>query len=127
MSRNSKEKGIIGENIACEYINNKGFSLILRNYRKKWGEIDIIAEKDKKIHFFEVKSITVKSFNSKLIHFPEENVHNLKMSHIKRVVETYFSENYKGLDVPFAFHVICVYLNFGNKLARVKMIENIIL
>ena len=52
------ELGVIGEEIACKFLVKHGFKVILRNYRKKWGEIDIIAEKDEKIHFIEVKSVS---------------------------------------------------------------------
>lgn len=37
--------GKIGENIACEYLKNKGYKIIERNFRRKWGEIDIVCFK----------------------------------------------------------------------------------
>ena len=45
------ETGKIGERIATNFLTKKGFNLICQNYRKKWGEIDIVMEKDKIIHF----------------------------------------------------------------------------
>lgn len=52
------EIGKSGEDMACEYLVNKRFTIIERNFRKKWGEIDIIA-KDLKgvLVFVEVKTI----------------------------------------------------------------------
>lgn len=44
-----------GEDIACRYILKKGYEIIERNYRKGRYEIDIIAEKDNTLVFFEVK------------------------------------------------------------------------
>lgn len=32
-----------GEEIACQYLKNKGYNIVARNFRKKWGEIDIIC------------------------------------------------------------------------------------
>lgn len=32
-----KEVGDLGENIACEYLKNKGFYVVGQNYLKKWG------------------------------------------------------------------------------------------
>lgn len=63
--------GQIGENIAVKHLKKLGYKILDRNYRKKWGEIDIIAEKNeskslfqrvfkakKILHFIEVKSVS---------------------------------------------------------------------
>ncbi len=50
--------GAIGEDAVCEYLKKQGFSITDRNYLKKWGELDIVAKRDKKIHFVEVKSVS---------------------------------------------------------------------
>ena len=51
-----KELGNFGENYVSNYLKNLGFNIIDRNYHTKYGEIDIIASKDGKIHFVEVKT-----------------------------------------------------------------------
>ncbi|MEO5690848.1 MAG: ribonuclease HII [Candidatus Saccharimonadales bacterium] len=57
----SKEKqniltvGHRAETAACEYLETHGYTIIDRNWRTKWCEIDIIAEKDSVISFVEVK------------------------------------------------------------------------
>ena len=127
LNRNTYEKGIIGEKIASKYLINKGYSIIDRNFRKRWGEIDIIANKDSIIHFIEVKSIIDNEKTEGDIHRPEDNVSGWKIHKIRRMVETYFDEKIKDTSQNFAFHVICVYLNFVKRKARIKMIENIIL
>lgn len=45
-----------GENLALNYLENKGYKIIERNYRYGRGEIDIIAEKDQMLIFIEVKT-----------------------------------------------------------------------
>lgn len=51
--------GQIGENISREYLRNNGYKIIDRNFRKPWGEIDIIAKApDKTLVFVEVKTIS---------------------------------------------------------------------
>ncbi len=122
-----RAKGNKGEDIACKFLIKNGFRVICRNYQKAWGEIDIIAEKDKVIHFFEVKSVTGRSSGDTNSHRPEDNVHGLKTRHIRRMIETYFEESKYGFDREFHFHVLCVYMDMGTRTARVKWIEDIIL
>lgn len=50
--------GKIGEDCACDYLRKEGYKILERNYLKKWGELDIVAQKGKKIHFVEVKSVS---------------------------------------------------------------------
>ena len=53
---NNKKFGIIGEKIAQKFLINKGYEILETNYYTKIGEIDIIAQKSKKIVFIEVKT-----------------------------------------------------------------------
>ena len=52
----SKKIGNIGEDAAAIYLQKHGFEIIKRNYFSRYGEIDIIAKKDKYIVFVEVKT-----------------------------------------------------------------------
>ena len=45
----SQKIGKIGEDIAAKFLMKHGFSVLDRNYTKKWGEIDIIAQKEEKL------------------------------------------------------------------------------
>lgn len=52
------ELGQKGEDLACVYLVEKGFKILERNYRRKWGEIDIVAvAPDKTLVFVEVKTM----------------------------------------------------------------------
>lgn len=48
--------GKIGENLAVNFLEQKGYKIIERNYRFGHGELDIIAEKDQVLIFIEVKT-----------------------------------------------------------------------
>ena len=52
----SQKIGQLGEDVACKFLMKHNFLVLERNYTKKWGEIDIIAKKNSKIHFIEVKT-----------------------------------------------------------------------
>ena len=121
---NTKDIGEIGENIACKYLENKGFLLIDRNYYKKWGEIDIVTAKDKIIHFIEVKSIVLKG---DMGYRPEENVHILKQKRLKRTIQTYLLEKKYNIEAEFKFHIVIVHMNPNTRRANVTFMENIIL
>ena len=54
---NTKIIGSEGENRAASYLENKGFTIIKRNWRTKRGEIDIIAVKNDTLVFVEVKTL----------------------------------------------------------------------
>ncbi|MCH5185115.1 MAG: YraN family protein [Oscillospiraceae bacterium] len=48
--------GGMGEDAACEYLQNHGFEIIERNYHSRYGEIDIIARDGDDLVFVEVKA-----------------------------------------------------------------------
>ncbi len=55
--RNTRAKGASAEDLAAEYLVNRGFSILERNYRVRNGEIDCIArDRDGTLVFVEVKS-----------------------------------------------------------------------
>ncbi len=127
IKKKNRKKGDIGEGIACEYLLKRGFVICDRNYRKKYGEMDIVATKDNKIHFIEVKSVVFNNGYYQSGYKPEDNVHQQKIHYIKNMIQTYYEEKNLDREGDFAFDIICVYLNFVSRKAKIKMIENIIL
>ncbi len=53
--RTTKQIGDMAENLAASYLEGKGFTIIARNWKTKFCEIDIIARKGSVIYFVEVK------------------------------------------------------------------------
>ena len=49
-------KGAWGENAAAEWLVSRGWHILGRNYRTRFGELDIIAENERFLVFFEVKT-----------------------------------------------------------------------
>lgn len=57
MSRPVKHQlGKRGEQLACQFLREKGLTIIATNYRAGHGEIDIIAQNNDSLVFAEVKS-----------------------------------------------------------------------
>lgn len=55
MSFKKKQLGQHGETLITTYLKNRGFSILSQNYRSRFGEIDIIAQRNDTIAFVEVK------------------------------------------------------------------------
>ena len=90
MTRQS-EVGQLGEDIAVRFLKKKRYKIVERNYREKWGEIDIIAKSPKRVLVFvEVK--TVSGPNPSIT--AEDQLTNAKLSKLQRTAELY--ANSKG-------------------------------
>ena len=127
-SRTKKQVvGDIGEDIVCRYLGRKGYNIIQRNYRKKWGEIDIIAKKVGVVHFVEVKTVSDVGFGEDNIdsYRPEEIVHPRKLKRLARAVATYLASSRE--DINWQFDIAAVFLDRTNKKARVRYLEDIVL
>ncbi len=123
--------GELGENIAVKFLVKHSFSILDRNYTKKWGEIDIIAEKNNKIYFIEVKSVSCETLadlnNEKLDQYkPEDNMHPWKLKRMSRTIQTYLFS--KKLDEKeWQVDLILVFLNLKDKNAKIKVVKDIVL
>jgi putative endonuclease len=131
----SQKIGKLGEDVACKFLEKQGYSILERNYTKKWGEIDIIAEKNHSIYFIEVKSKSVSDLNSisreiddstESFGRPEENMHPWKLKRLSRTIQTYLIHKRIG-NTSWQFDLLVVYLDIDRRLAKVKKIENIVL
>lgn len=124
----SQKIGKLGEDIACKFLMKRGFSILERNYTKKWGEIDIIAQKDGKYYFIEVKSKSIESIDkvSYETNRPEDNMHYWKLKRLSRTVQTYLIHNRIG-NTPWQFDLLVVYMDLDKRSAKVRVVENIIL
>lgn len=124
-----QKTGEIGENIAVKFLMKHGFSILDRNYTKKWGELDIVAEKKGKIYFVEVKSVSRETLDrpEELDQYkPEDNMHPWKLKRLARTIQTYIL--HKKLDErEWQVDLLVVFLNLKDKKARVKTVSDIIL
>jgi len=95
---NTKFKGNIAENKACEFLEKNGFKVIERNFYFKGGEIDIIALKNNTLHFIEVKSGN--NF---------EPIYNITPSKIKKIIKgAYIYRKQKNINIPFCIDAIII-------------------
>lgn len=126
------ETGVMGEGIAAKYLEKKGFFVTDKNYKRKWGELDIVAQKDGIIHIVEVKTVSRRSFGGRFEqeinnYRPEDNMHPWKLKRLRRAIQTYLLEKYKKGEPEWQFDLACVFLDQEKRVAKVRFMKNIIL
>lgn len=123
------EIGTIGEGIAREFLESKGYFIKDKNYRRKYGEIDIVALDSKRVWcFIEVKSVSHEMGERGVpyeTYRPEENVHPQKVKRLLRVIEEYLVSH--EIDGEWQFDVLAVHLDTEKKTAKVRHLRDIIL
>jgi putative endonuclease len=122
MKTDKRRLGDVGERATCMFLGKHGFKILDRNYLKKWGEIDIVSEKDGLIHFVEVKSISVRSANAGMR--AEDNMHPGKIKRIHRTIQTYLLE--KRVDKDWQLDLSVVRIDEDKRTATVEMLQNIV-
>jgi putative endonuclease len=100
---NKREQGTWYEDIACEYIKDRGARILRRNYRVRSGEIDIIAKDEKYYCFIEVKYRKDDKYGA-----PEAAVDFYKQRQISKVSKHFLSYILKSYEVPIRYDVIAI-------------------
>lgn len=75
--KSNRETGNEGEALAVEWLSEQGFRILHRNWRNGRFEIDIVAEKEGRLHFIEVKTKRTARFGN-----PEDQVDSRKLRHM---------------------------------------------
>lgn len=86
-------------------MKEEGYYILDRNYRNRYGEIDIIAKKNKCLIFIEVKTRTNLDYGD-----PLETINKLKISRIRRAASFYIASNKLSGFNP-RFNVISIIIN----------------
>jgi putative endonuclease len=105
MTRDVREKGIDGESSACDFLTEKGFSVIERNYHAgKISEIDIVAVKDRLVVFAEVKTRGSDSFGGGVMAVTKK-----KRFRMRKAGEHYLMTHPQfGKDYSFRFDLVSI-------------------
>lgn len=114
----------LGEDKACEYLKKNGFKIIGRNFRKGYGEIDIIAidssnSKEKTLVFIEVKTRKSNSFGS-----PLEAITPWKLKSLIRTAQ-FYKLIHPNLPTAMRIDAVSVSLSSNNEVENIEHIKNI--
>lgn len=153
-----KEKiGPLGEELVAKFLMKRGFIVIDRNFRRKWGELDVIATRKDVLHFVEVKSVSKCIFDfprfisemhrsgtvthetsdvpgnfsrdrtQKDRYRPEDNIHPMKVARQKRAIQSYLLSGRVSSETKWQFDVAAVFIDSESRKAKIDFIEDIIL
>ena len=131
------------------------FRILERNFLRRCGELDIVAEKEGVIHFVEVKSVshemgasqeeglgqsdgdvtretgygvrTSYGPESRDSYRPEDNVHPQKVARLRRIIQIYLSGRHVSDETPWQFDIATVFIDGERRSAKINFIEDIIL
>lgn len=105
MTTEKKTIGSLGEDMAAEVLKARGYYILRRNYTCPYGEVDIIATKDRVLSFIEVKTRSSRVYGR-----PIEAVDRRKQRHIKNAARYFISSNKKQYE-SIDFQVIEITLH----------------
>ncbi|BAU22658.1 hypothetical protein THC_0259 [Caldimicrobium thiodismutans] len=108
--KSTREIGTSAEKVAEDYLREKDYEVLARNFRTKTGEIDLVVKKNKTLVFVEVKSES-----SDRGYFPEEKVDFRKQDKIQKTAQFFLLKNFQKLSKikSIRFDVVVVNLEEG--------------
>ena len=118
MTRKRLSLGKAGEELALTFLQGRGYKILARNYRKPFGEVDIIADDDGTLVFVEVKTRAGTGFGP-----PFEAVTQRKQMQMSKVALEYIGRH--GMtDRPARFDVVGIlFAAIGSPAAATPQVE----
>jgi putative endonuclease len=122
----TKKIGQFGEKIAENYLKKKGYQILDRNYKFQMpgdlqkGEIDIVAKKEDKVCFVEVKTLK----DPKIEIFPEDKINFSKKKKLIATAESWLIKNKIPLNSKWQIDVISIEIK--DKKIKISHFENAI-
>ncbi len=113
--------GRYGEELACEFLKLHSYKILTRNYRTRFGEIDIIAKSNNIFVFLEVKTKTDTDFGT-----PAEMINKKKQQKLKKLALAYLQEQeLSPEEKSFRIDVVSVIIK-EDETPEIQHIENAI-
>ena len=113
-----QDLGRCGERFAAEHLERRGFDLIERNYRTRWGELDLIGFDGETLAFVEVKTRRAGSG------FPFDALHGGKQRRVRRMAASWLTERTDRPHAPeLRFDAIGVTIDARGELVELEHLE----
>jgi len=125
------EVGKIGEGYAARHLEKMGYSVLERNFKRPWGELDIVARKSGEWVFIEVKTLRAMTSDQALRQArglrPEDQMSYHKLSRYRKAILLYLREKKIPRDATWRADVIAVEVDAAGHLFDLRHIEGIAL
>ena len=124
--------GKLGEDLACEYLINKGYKILERNYLRKWGELDIIVKDPiNTLVFVEVKTMrqnnpAIPTLQSGQVAglSPEDNLTAAKLKKLQRMAQLFVGQFPGDVDDERGWRIDLIAILLGEE-NHIEHYENI--
>jgi putative endonuclease len=110
--------GLLGEKIAFKLLSKKGYTILQKNYKTTFGEIDLIALENNNLVFIEVKTRTGLDFGQ-----PYESVSKRKLHQIQKAGQIYSLKNPK-LPKSLRIDVVSILLSPSFEVSTFEILKN---
>lgn len=110
--------GRLGERLAAEHLQRRGFVLLAQNYRTRWGELDVVAGDEQRIVFCEVKTRRLGSSQ------PLEGLRTAQQRRIRRMALAWLEAQPRRQFVPeLRFDAVGVTIDATGRLVALEHLE----
>lgn len=113
--------GLVAENLAADYLKQKGYSILDRNWRKPWGELDIVATKEGIVIFVEVKANRREAPGFD----PELRAGSDKLRKVFRTAHTYLANRRYPPDQEWQIDIISIIFAKDRGVAKIRHYKNV--
>lgn len=118
MKQFNRSTGTKGESLASEFLADHGYLILERNFRTKFGELDLICRRHDLYVFVEVKAKVGYDFG-----IPEDMITPTKLSKVRRMAEVYLQIN--NLYAPCRIDVVAIVFDTNLNVISLKHYENV--
>jgi len=122
MRINTKNTGNIGEDLSCRIIIQKGYKVLFRNFRTKFGEIDVVCLDKEELVFIEVKTLINKNVYQIT---PEDNLTKSKLEKMKRISLWFANQHPELINPAKGWRIDLLALSLEDGICRYKHYKNI--
>jgi putative endonuclease len=100
----NRNKGLFAENIASRHLIEKGYSILFKNWTCRWGELDLVTEKNGILTFIEVKYRLTEMYGEIF-----ESLTYVKKKHLYRTINIFLKQEpvFKNYEI-WRFDLICI-------------------
>ena len=116
-------RGSLGEQIAVDHLETRGYEIVERNYRTRFGELDVVAADDAALVFCEVKTRVANGRSGPAM--PLDAIGSQKRRRIRRMAAQWLAESdsTRPSRADLRFDAIGVVIDSGGRLLALEHVE----